>query len=71
MIQNVFLIWNSLFLLGFLLIFFRTDANLVLNDILGIFITVNIIYFILSFILVYVFMPLTIPYSIKNILTKK
>jgi len=67
MIYTIFTIWNYLFLVGFLLLFFRTDSKLILNDILGMFITPNILALFVSFVMIYFFIPITIPYSIKNI----
>lgn len=62
-----FKIWNVLFLFGFLLIAFRSDAREMFMEIFGQLLVQGILSFIFSVIVIYVLIPLTIPYSIKNI----
>ena len=65
---TIFFIWNILLTLSILFIFLRDDWREMFNDlIIGLF-KPNILSFFFMAIVLYVFLPLTIPYSIKNIL---
>jgi len=68
---TVFEIWNYCVLIGFGLLFFRKDANEVISEILSMIFTPNFLGAIFSLILIYCFMPLTVPYSIMNIIKNK
>lgn len=61
--------WNWLFLLSLFLIFFRKDGFLVLKD-LATFIVRPLPLAIIGIVLTYLLLPLTIPFSIKNIFLK-
>jgi hypothetical protein len=60
--------WNWLFLISLVLIFFRKDSFLVLKDLAN-FIVRPLPFSIVGIILMYLLLPLTIPFSIKNIIS--
>lgn len=68
MVTTIFYIWNVLLLLSVALIFLRNDWREMFNDLFVELFTPNILLFFITALIVYVFLPLTIPYSIKNIL---
>jgi hypothetical protein len=68
MIATIFYIWNVLLLTSIALIFLRNDWREMFNDIFSQLFTPNILGFLAMIIVLYVFLPLTIPYSLKNIL---
>jgi Na+/H+ antiporter NhaD/arsenite permease-like protein len=68
MIATIFYIWNVLLLVSIALIFLRNDWREMFNDIFSQLFTPNLLGFIAMVFVLYIFLPLTIPYSIKNIL---
>jgi uncharacterized membrane protein len=62
-----FKIWSVVWLVGFLLLFLRKDANIVVKDLVSMFTQPNIFALATSVVLAYLFIPITIPYSIVNI----
>lgn len=68
MITTIFYIWNVLLLISVALMFLRNDWKEMFNDIFSQLLTPNILGFIVMFVVIYIFLPLTIPYSLKNIL---
>ena len=68
MITMFFFIWNVLLLLSIALMFLRKDWREMVEDIFFQLLSPNVLIFIVMIFVIYVFLPLTIPYSIKNIL---
>lgn len=68
MITMFFFIWNVLLLLSIALMFLRKDWKEMFEDIFYQLLSPNVLIFIVMIFVIYVFLPLTIPYSIKNIL---
>jgi hypothetical protein len=68
MIATIFYIWNVLLLTSIALIFLRNDWREMFNDIFSQLFTPSILGFIVIAFVIYIFLPLTIPYSLKNIL---
>ena len=64
-------VWSILAIVGFVLIFFRSDAERVGEDIDGYFYKKPIYIKLGTFILFTTILPFSIPYSLSNILTKK
>lgn len=63
-------IWNILFVLSFLLLFFRTDKNDLQLALLDMLKWRDLTTFLFTLFLIYVYLPTTIPYSLRNIFTK-
>ncbi len=64
----IFIIWNYLWILGILCIFLRSDYKEVLIAIFSMPLQTNLFLIIVSGLIIYVFIPLTIPYSLKQII---
>jgi hypothetical protein len=64
-------IWFILGIIGFVLIFFRSDAERVGEDIDGYFNKKPIYLKLGVFILLTIILPISIPYSLSNILTTR
>jgi hypothetical protein len=64
-------IWVSLAALGFILIFFRSDSDRVAEDIDMYFYKRKMHIKLGIFILLIIILPISVPYSLSNILTKK
>jgi len=67
----IFIIWNYLWILGILCIFLRSDYKEVLIEIFSMPLQNNLFLIIVSGLIIYVFIPLTIPYSMKEIIYNK
>jgi hypothetical protein len=68
MITMFFFIWNVLLFLSIALMFLRKDWREMFDDIFCQLLSPNFLIFIVMIFVIYIFLPLTIPYSIKNIL---
>jgi hypothetical protein len=64
-------VWSILVIIGFTLIFFRSDSERVGEDIDGYFYNKPIYIKLGTFILFVAILPFSIPYSLSNILTKR
>jgi hypothetical protein len=67
----IFIIWNYLWILGILCIFLRSDYKEVLIEIFSMPLQNNLFLIIVSGLIIYVCIPLTIPYSMKEIIYNK
>ena len=67
----IFVIWNLLWVFGLLCIFLRPDNKEVLVELFVMLVQKNIFLILISILLIYIFIPLTIPYSIKELLKEK
>lgn len=65
---TIFIIWNYLWILGMLCLLFRSDYKETIIEIFSMMIQTNIFLILLSALIIYVFIPLTIPYSFKQII---
>lgn len=65
---TIFIIWNYLWVLGMLCLLLRSDYKETIIEIFSMMIQTNIFLILLSGLIIYVFIPLTIPYSLKQII---
>lgn len=68
---TIFIIWNYLWILGMLCLLLRSDYKETIIEIFSMMIQTNIFLILLSGLIIYVFIPLTIPYSLKQIIFKE
>jgi TM2 domain-containing membrane protein YozV len=70
-IANVFLLWSIVYLIGLILISIRKDKKIIINDINRFIYVKGFFGFLISIILVlivyFILVPMSIPFSIKNI----
>jgi len=70
-ISNVFLLWAIVYLIGLILISIRKDKKIIINDINRFIYVKGFFGFLISTILVllvyFILVPMSIPFSIKNI----
>jgi hypothetical protein len=64
---SFFVIWNFLFVISIILIFFRSDAKELFIELCGMVIHKDLWSFILSMVIIYTMFPLTIIHSLINI----
>lgn len=67
MIKEFFILWNILFAVSFTLLFFRSDAKLLIVELVDMLIAKDVMSFILSIFLIYTLFPFTIIHSLINI----
>jgi hypothetical protein len=67
----VFRFWTICWVISILLILLRSDNMFILSKIFGMLFIENIFSFILSIVLIYIITPLTIPFSIYNIIKSR
>jgi hypothetical protein len=71
-IANVFLLWSIVYLIGLVLISIRKDKKIIINDINRFIYVRGFFGFLISTILVlivyFILVPISIPFSIRNIL---
>jgi len=70
MISLVLVVWALLCLVAYMLIQFRKDASFVIEDINVFLIKHGYPFRFISVVLLFVVLPISIPYSIKNIFKK-
>lgn len=70
-IANVFLLWSIVYLIGLILISIRKDKKIIINDINRFIYVKGFFGFLISIILVlivyFILVPMSIPFSIRNI----
>jgi hypothetical protein len=70
-ISNVFLLWAIIYLIGLILISIRKDKKIIINDINRFIYVKGFFGFLISTILVllvyFILVPMSIPFSIRNI----
>lgn len=70
-IANVFLLWSIVYLIGLILISIRKDKKIIINDINRFIYVKGFFGFLISVILVlivyFILVPMSIPFSIRNI----
>ena len=70
-ISNVFLLWAIVYLIGLILISIRKDKKIIINDINRFIYVKGFFGFLISTILVllvyFILVPMSIPFSIRNI----
>jgi TM2 domain-containing membrane protein YozV len=70
-IANVFLLWSIVYLIGLVLISIRKDKKIIINDINRFIYVKGFFGFLISIILVlivyFILVPMSIPFSIRNI----
>jgi hypothetical protein len=71
-ISNVFLLWAIVYLIGLVLISIRKDKKIIVNDINRFIYVKGFFGFLISTVLVlivyFILVPISIPFSIRNIL---
>jgi hypothetical protein len=75
LISNFFIFWIIAYLIGLSLIFIRKDFSLILKDVNRFLYLKNVLGFLISLILLtlayFILIPISIPFSIKNIINQK
>jgi len=66
----IFEIWTILSFIGLILIYFRRDAHIVIDDWQSVKSKQNVVHLIFTLCLVFLILPFSIPYSVSHIRKK-